>query len=197
MNKKKQVNKGRNKKNNPAKNKKKQVNKGRNKKNNPFKNGSLDKKNNQEKKDNSDKKDMEIYKEIAIYALIIIVGLLVAQHMNVVVSESMEPVFYRGDIVVVEKTNFIGINEFNPENVNVGDIVVYNAEWFPNPVIHRVIDKTSINGTTYFIIKGDNNELPDPYLVEPSQITERVVTIGEIPFIIPKVGYITLWLKGL
>lgn len=140
---------------------------------------------------------MSAKKEIAIYALIIIVGLILAQHMNVVVSGSMEPVFYRGDIVIVEKTNFLGIQEFNPNDAQVGDIVVYNAQWFPNPVIHRIINVTEVNGSKYFVIKGDNNPSPDPYLVSPSQITERVVTIGDQPFIIPKIGYITIWLKGL
>ena len=140
---------------------------------------------------------MSAKKEIIIYALIIIVGLILAQHMNVVVSGSMEPVFFRGDIVVVEKTNFIGIHEFDPNNAQVGDIVVYRAEWFPNPVIHRIINVTEVNGSKYFVIKGDNNDIPDPYYVSPSQITERVVTIGDQPFIIPKIGYITIWLKGL
>ena len=140
---------------------------------------------------------MSVKKEIAIYAIIIIVGLLVAQHMNVVVSESMEPVFFRGDIVVVEKANFIGIQEFDPNDAKVGDIVVYDAIWYPNPVIHRIINETTINGTKHFTIKGDNNNASDPYLVKPSQITQRVVMIGDQPFIIPKVGYITIWLKGL
>ena len=136
-------------------------------------------------------------KEIIIYVVILVVGLILAQHMNVVVSGSMEPVFYRGDIVVVEKTNFLGIQEFDPNNAQVGDIVVYNAEWFPNPVIHRIINETDVNGTKYFVIKGDNNDAPDPYLVSPSQITERVITIGNQPFIIPKIGYITIWIRGL
>lgn len=140
---------------------------------------------------------MSTKKEIAIYALIIIFGLLIAQHMNVVVSGSMEPVFFRGDIVVVEKADFLGIHEFDPNNAKVGDIVVYNAKWFPNPVIHRIINETNVNGSKYYVIKGDNNDVPDPYLVSPSQITERVVTIGDQPFIIPKIGYITIWLKGL
>ncbi|MBZ9570494.1 signal peptidase I [Methanobrevibacter sp. TMH8] len=140
---------------------------------------------------------MSAKKEIAIYALIIIVGLILAQHMNVVVSESMEPVFYRGDIVVVEKTDFLGIHEFDPNNAKVGDIVVYNAAWFPNPVIHRIINITEVNGSKYYVIKGDNNPSPDPYLVTPSQITSRVISIGGQPFIIPKIGYITIWLKGL
>lgn len=140
---------------------------------------------------------MSTKKEIASYALIIVVGLLLAQHMNVVVSGSMEPVFYRGDIVVVEKTDFLEINEFKPNDVQVGDIVVYNAKWFPNPVIHRIINDTTVNGIKYFVIKGDNNDAPDPYLVSQSQITQRVVKIGDQPFIIPKIGYITIWLKGL
>ncbi|MDP3035410.1 MAG: S26 family signal peptidase, partial [Methanobacteriaceae archaeon] len=71
--------------------------------------------------------DNDQIKEIAIYIAIIIIGVIAAQHMNVVVSESMEPVFYRGDIVLVEKANFLGIHEFNPEDVKKGDIVIYNA----------------------------------------------------------------------
>ncbi|MCL2687248.1 MAG: signal peptidase I [Methanobrevibacter sp.] len=140
---------------------------------------------------------MSAKKEIAMYAIIIIVGLLVAQHMNVVVSESMEPVFFRGDIVVVEKTNFLGIQEFNPNDAKVGDIVVYNAVWFPNPVIHRIINETTVNGSKHFVIKGDNNPVPDPYYVSPDQITQRVLMVGDHPFIIPKIGYITIWLRGL
>lgn len=140
---------------------------------------------------------MSAKKEIIIYAVILIVALLIAQHMNVVVSESMEPVMYRGDLVIVEQTNLLGIQEFDPNSVNVGDIVVYNAEWYPNPVIHRIINSSEIDGNKYFTIKGDNNNDPDPELVSPSQITSRVVKIGDYPLIIPKIGYITIWLKGL
>ena len=136
-------------------------------------------------------------KEILAYVIIIIIGLVAAEHMNVVVSGSMEPVLYRGDIVVVEKVNFLGINEFDPNTLKTGDIVVYNARWFPNPVIHRVINVSEVNGTKYYTIKGDNNPTEDPELVTPDQITERVVTIYDQPLVIPKVGYITLILKGL
>ena len=84
---------------------------------------------------------MEIdWKEIASYAIILVIVLIAAQHLNVVVSGSMEPAFYRGDIVMVEKADFLGIHEFNPEDVQVGDVVVYDAKWFDQPVIHRIID---------------------------------------------------------
>ena len=95
--------------------------------------------------------------------LIIIIGIILAQHMNVVVSGSMEPVFYRGDVVVIEKTDFLGIHELNPTDLKVGDIVIYHAIWFPEPVIHRIIAKgTAINGSQYYITKGDNNPIQDP-----------------------------------
>ena len=56
-------------------------------------------------------------REILSYVAIIVIGIILAQHMNVVVSGSMEPVFYRGDVVVIEKTDFLGINEINADNL--------------------------------------------------------------------------------
>ncbi|WP_406533845.1 signal peptidase I [Methanobrevibacter sp.] len=137
------------------------------------------------------------WKEIASYVIILIIVLIAAQHLNVVVSGSMEPAFYRGDIVLVEKANFLGINEFNPEDVQVGDVVVYDAAWFEQPVIHRIINITDINGTTMYVIKGDNNKSPDPYYVTSDQIRERVVTSGDNLVVIPKIGYLSIWLRGL
>ena len=141
---------------------------------------------------------MEIdLKEVASYVIILIIVLIAAQHLNVVVSGSMEPAFYRGDIVLVEKADFLGINEFNPDDVQIGDVVVYDAAWFDQPVIHRIINITEINGTTMYVIKGDNNNSPDPYYVKSDQIKEKVVTYGDNLVVIPKIGYLSLWLRGL
>ncbi|MBQ9025371.1 MAG: signal peptidase I [Methanobrevibacter sp.] len=137
------------------------------------------------------------YKEIASYAIILVVVLILAQHLNVVVSGSMEPVFYRGDIVAIEKADFFGLHEFNASEVEVGDIVVYNAEWFDQPVIHRIIRIAEINGTTMYVIKGDNNNRTDPYYVTADQIESRVLTWGDTPIVIPYIGNLSLWLRGL
>ena len=136
-------------------------------------------------------------KEIAVYIVLVIIVLIAAQHLNVVVSGSMEPVMYRGDIVVLEKADLLGIHEFNASDVKEGDIVVYNAAWHEGPVIHRVIAKGQINGTTVYEIKGDNNKVADPYWVTESQITSRVLTFNGQPLIIPKIGYISIWIRGL
>jgi signal peptidase len=58
-------------------------------------------------------------REIISYVAIIIIGIILAQHMNVVVSGSMEPVFYRGDVVVIEKADFLGIHEINPADLKL------------------------------------------------------------------------------
>ena len=137
------------------------------------------------------------WKEVASYVIIFAIVLIAAQHLNVVVSGSMEPAFYRGDIVLVEKADFMGMHEFNPSTVQVGDVVVYDAAWYNQPVIHRVINITDINGTTMYVIKGDNNDSPDPYYVRASQIQEKVVTVGDNLIVIPKIGYLSLWLRGL
>lgn len=102
-------------------------------------------------------------REILSYVAIIVIGIILAQHMNVVVSGSMEPVFYRGDVVVIQKTDFLGINEINTSDLKVGDIIIYQATWFPEPVIHRIIATgTAQNGTPYYVTKGDNNPVQDP-----------------------------------
>lgn len=101
----------------------------------------------------------------------------------VVVSNSMEPTLYEGDIAIVED---------NPDNIQVGDIVIYDATWYPRPIIHRVIDiKHDSYGNTLYVIKGDNNPVPDPELVYRSQITSKV------EYSIPKIGNIIIWTRGL
>ncbi len=109
--------------------------------------------------------------EIIAYVAIIIVAIILVQHLDAAVSGSMEPVFYRGDVLAIEQANILGLHEFNTSNMNVGDIVIYHATWFPQPVIHRIIFKgTSPDGQLYYILKGDNNTAPDRTVVYPSQI---------------------------
>ena len=145
-----------------------------------------------------EEKESGVGREILSYVVIIIIGIIMAQHLNVVVSGSMEPVFYRGDVVVIEKSNFLGFQEINPSDLKVGDIIIYQATWFPEPVIHRIVNiEKNSDGKTYFTTKGDNNPRPDPALVSPSQVQAKVISISNRPIVIPQIGYITLWIRGL
>lgn len=157
-----------------------------------------EKKKKQVEQENKQKSNVNVYKEIFSYAVILVLAVVLSAHLSVVVSGSMEPSFYRGDIVATENVNTYGIQEFNPyTDVKVGDVVVYDAMWYSEPVIHRVIDIQQINGSQYYIIKGDNNEVQDPYPVSPDQIRSKVIKIGDSLLIIPKLGYVTLLFRGL
>jgi signal peptidase I len=76
----------------------------------------------------------------------------------VVLSGSMEPVFHRGDLLVLNNRKKV---------VDVGDVVVYNVKGRDIPIVHRVIKQhwTDKDGKgvekQYLLTKGDNNPTDD------------------------------------
>lgn len=65
-----------------------------------------------------------------------------------IMSGSMEPNYYKGDMLVIAGTG----------RYTVGDVVVYDTPNQPLPVIHRIITENP-DGT--FVTKGDNNLMDD------------------------------------
>jgi signal peptidase len=94
----------------------------------------------------------------------------------------MEPVLYRGDLVIVR--------DVDPTTLQVGDIIIFNTTSDPYdvPVVHRIIAIQDIAGELNFTTKGDNNPGPDPWTVSTSDIKAKV--IGSIRYL----GFITLLL---
>lgn len=88
-----------------------------------------------------------------------------------VLSGSMEPRFYPGDIVITKHKN--------KTDIKVNDIVTYRDN---DGVIitHRIIEETPEG----YITKGDNNN------VEDADILTKENIIGEVKFNIPKIGYV-------
>ena len=64
-----------------------------------------------------------------------------------VFSDSMIPIFYKGDMIIV----------FGEKNIKLGDIVVFDSPDLKYPIIHRVVEIKN-NGV---ITKGDNNPISD------------------------------------
>ena len=100
-----------------------------------------------------------------------------------IMSDSMNPKFYKGDIVIINK-----LNQSEIQNLKVGDIIEYKLN--SKSIIHRIYE---INDNTLntFITKGDNNLTPDLKEVSSEQI------MGKVIFIIPKLGFPTVWLNSL
>lgn len=93
-----------------------------------------------------------------------------------VISPSMEPVYYRGDLLIVRGVDF--------DRIEVGDVVVFSRPDRNIPVVHRVVEKTD----SYLATKGDNNavQLSFEKRISPSRIK------GNVVFTIPKLGYLRL-----
>ena len=100
-----------------------------------------------------------------------------------IVSNSMHPIFDRGDVVIIEK-----LDRKKSRNLKKYDIIEYKLK---NIIVsHRIIHIEKHNdGSISYITKGDNNNTADNEKVSSNQI------IGIVKFRIPKVGYPSVWLN--
>ncbi|OMJ95040.1 hypothetical protein SteCoe_1745 [Stentor coeruleus] len=106
----------------------------------------------------------------------------------VVLSGSMEPAYYRGDILFLELT-------YNPP-MSVGDVVVYKLGDRDIPIVHRIISVHEEKDELYMLTKGDNNRVNDRGLYSQGQFwITRKDLMGRVWFYIPYVGIITIWLN--
>lgn len=85
--------------------------------------------------------------------------------------------FNEGDIMVL-----IGSK---PENIKIGQIIVYEQHPDYPPVIHRVVSKEQ-GEKIYFKTKGDNNSIPDK-----NQITKEKF-LGKAVLKIPYLGWVKI-----
>ncbi|WAR29769.1 SC11A-like protein [Mya arenaria] len=109
-------------------------------------------------------------------ALMIWKGLMVVTGSEspivVVLSGSMEPAFYRGDLLF--------LTNYREEPIRVGEIVVFKIEGREIPIVHRVLKiHEKENGTVRFLTKGDNNSVDDRGLYAPGQLwLEKKEVVG-------------------
>ena len=91
----------------------------------------------------------------------------------VVRSGSMEPALHTGSIIFAR--------EVNPNDLQVGDVVVYNLPDVGESVTHRIISVSRENGAPEFKTQGDANGSPDSWTVHYSGSAGRVV--GSLPLV--------------
>lgn len=82
---------------------------------------------------------------------------------------------YVGDVILAKKTN----------DYQIGDVLVYNSDYYPDKLVHRVVSTDPI------ITKGDNN--PISYVFD--QNVKEV--IGEVVLRIPYLGLPRYWMYKL
>ena len=99
-----------------------------------------------------------------------------------IISNSMVPIFKRGDIVVTEK---LSLEE--KKKLEKYDIIEYTLDNII--VVHRIIAIEKHGDDVLYITKGDNNNRSDKEKVKPEQIH------GVAKFKIPYLGYPSVWLR--
>lgn len=125
---------------------------------------------------------------IYLFGVVLIVsfGLFVAGVFKyrpvAILTYSMEPIFTRGDAVIVEK-----LDDDEKNKLKKGDIIQYQVD--KTVVVHRIIKVKKEDNKKVYILKGDNNNAKDPKPVYMEQI------MGKVLFSIPKVGYPSVWLS--
>jgi hypothetical protein len=95
--------------------------------------------------------------------------------------------FSKGDLIILHGKK--------PDKIDAGTIIVFDRQipGQPEPVIHRVVKKTMIEGTYYFSTKGDKNF---NQLAEEKQINQNRI-LGTAWIKIPYVGYVKILFSEL
>ena len=79
------------------------------------------------------------------------------------------------DPFIDETSNAIEIKPDNAEQINVGDVISYKTAY--GTLIHRVIEKNQDEAGIYYLVKGDNNTLRDPFKVRFEDVKGVVVAV--------------------
>jgi len=114
---------------------------------------------------------------VIAYSLNLVLGFALGTDMPVVavVSNSMVPSFYKGDLLVV----------IGEKNIKEGDVIVYDVSSAKYPIIHRVI---RVNPDRTFETKGDANPAQIPF---EHNITQNQIH-GKAVFKIPLLGWVKI-----
>lgn len=106
----------------------------------------------------------------------------------VVLSGSMEPTFYKGDILTLSQPS---------RPYDIGDIVVFKIPGKEIPIVHRILEiHTDEYGVQQQILtKGDNNDSFDRPLYNGKQWIHPQQILGKASLMLPYMGYLTISLS--
>lgn len=122
--------------------------------------------------------DIAFYGIFSIMLLCIILSVFGIKLYNVPTG-SMEPNIHANSLVMVN-------NNANYDDIEVGDVIIYERQSDDIMIIHRVIEKTD-NG---LYTKGDANAIADGICITPD------IFVGKFIFAIPKIGKFFDWLES-
>ena len=116
---------------------------------------------------------------IVLIVLIVFTSGIFKYQLVAIASDSMNPIYYRGDALMVDKCSI--------KDIKLGDILVFKSD--KRIITHRVIKIYKENDQIKFITKGDSNKTRDNIISDDSNI------MGKGVFVVKYIGYPTVWLN--
>ncbi|MFT4188473.1 MAG: signal peptidase I [Aeromicrobium sp.] len=115
---------------------------------------------------------------VVVLAVAVLIPRIAGATPYTVLTGSMRPDYPPGTLVVVKPVE--------PEQIAVGDVITYQLESGRAPVVtHRVVEaRTSLDGETTFVTRGDANGADDELPVMPVQIK------GKLWYAAPYLGHV-------
>lgn len=108
--------------------------------------------------------------QIEIYDRKVVLNVEGAKWRYMIDSNSMDPLLDLGSSIIT-------ITPKTENDLKIGDIIVFKANFSEYDVVHRIINITKDANETYFITKGDNVEFQDPSKIKFEEIIEVVIGI--------------------
>jgi hypothetical protein len=108
-----------------------------------------------------------------------------------------------GDIIIIQGVNPKDLNTNYPNS----DIIVFHDPqpgYYNTLIVHRIIGTKVVNGTTYYLTKGDGNGNPwpqkptqdlDPWDSNNPPGVPQSMVVGKVVMRIPWFGWITLFMR--
>ena len=115
---------------------------------------------------------------VFLSVLALLVSGLLRYRLIAIASDSMNPVFYRGDGIIYKNIRYV-------DKIEVGDIIAFQNSG--RIITHRVLGIVETPESTIYKTKGDNNNVKDDYDVKDKDI------IGVVEYVIKYIGYPTVW----
>ncbi len=115
---------------------------------------------------------------VFLATLAILVSGFLRYKLIAIATDSMNPVFYRGDGIIYENIKYV-------DRVEVGDILVFMNSG--KIITHRVLGIIESPDGKIYKTKGDNNPTYDSFDVEEKD------GIGVVKYVVKYVGFPTVW----
>ena len=118
---------------------------------------------------------------ICLIIIIVLVSGITKYQMIAIASNSMVPVYARGDAIIFERID----NKLLQDD----DVIVFKKDNIL--VAHRIVNTKEVSSKLYFYTKGDANNTVDAELVSEEDV------LGKVRRVVKYIGFPTVWLNEL